>query len=107
VGQVPSISVSFHNSGTYLVQCTVRYDAGGQVDLRKTVKLSGGLPGWVDLPLDATDVGVTCRFWHVDDWGPRHALPAVAHPVQQWHQGQGAVDIQGFWPADYDVVWAA
>jgi len=48
-----------------------------------------------------------CRFWHVDDWGPRHVLPAVAHPVQRWHQGQGAVDIQGFWPADYDVAWAA
>ena len=31
----------------------------------------------------------------------------VADPVQQWRQGQGAVDIQGFWPADYDVAWAA
>jgi hypothetical protein len=34
-------------------------------------------------------------------------LPPVAHPVQHWRRGQGAVDIQGFWPADYDVAWAA
>ena len=61
----------------------------------------------VHLPLDATNLSDTCRFWHVDDWGPRHVLPAVAHPVQRWHQGQGAVDIQGFWPADYDVAGAA
>jgi hypothetical protein len=107
VGQIPAVSVSFHNSGSYVVQGTVTYDTPDARDLQKRVEVGGGIPGLVHLPLEATNVRVTCRFWHVDDWGPRHVLPAVAHPVQQWHQGQGAVDIQGFWPADYDVVWAA
>jgi hypothetical protein len=107
VGLVPSISVSFHNGGTYVVQCTVSYDAGGRVGLRKQVKLSGGLPGWVDLPLDATNVGLACRFWHVDDWGPEQVLPSVATPLEAWWQGQGSVDIEGWWPGDYGVDWAA
>jgi hypothetical protein len=107
VGQIPAVSISFHNSGSYVVQCTVAYDTPSVRDLEKRVEVGGGIPGLVHLPLDATNLRVTCRFWHVDDWGPRHVLPPVAHPVQQWRQGQGAVDIQGFWPADYDVAWAA
>ena len=107
VGQIPAVSVSFHNSGSYVVQCTVAYDTPDARDLSKRVEVGGGIPGLVHLPLDATNLRVTCRFWHVDDWGPRHVLPAVAHPFPQWRQGQGAVDIQGFWPADYDVAWAA
>jgi hypothetical protein len=107
VGLIPAMSVSFHNSGSYVVQCTVAYDTPDARDLKKRLQVAGGIPGWVHLPLDATNLRVTCRFWHVDDWGPRHVLPAVANPMQQWHQGQGAVDIQGWWPADYDVAWAA
>ena len=107
VGQLPAVSVSFHNSGSYVVQCTVAYDTPDARDLSKRVEVGGDIPGLVHLPLDATNLRVTCRFWRVDDWGPRHVLPAVPHPVQQWRQGQGAVDIQSFWPADYDVAWAA
>ena len=66
-----------------------------------------GIPGWVYLPVDATDVRVSCRFWHVDDWGPRLDLDPVPSPMQEWHQGQGAVEIQGWWPGDYDAGWAA
>ena len=101
------MSVSFHNSGSYVVECAVAYDTPDARDLRKRVRVGAGIPGWVHLPLDATNLRVTCRFWHVDDWGPQHVLPAVASPMQQWHQGQGVVDIQGWWPADYDVAWAA
>ena len=107
VGQLPAVRVSFHNSGSYVVQCTVAYDTPDARDLSKRVEVGGGIPGLVHLPLDAANLRVTCRFWHVDDWGPRHVLPAVPHPVREWRQGQGAVDIQGFWPADYDVAWAA
>ncbi len=107
IGQIPSMSVSFHNSGSYVVECAVAYDTPDARDLGKRVRVGAGIPGWVHLPLDATNLRVTCRFWHVDDWGPRHVLPPVASPMQQWHQGQGVVDIQGWWPADYDVAWAA
>jgi hypothetical protein len=107
VGQIPAVSVSFHNSGSYVVQCTVAYDTPEARNLRKRVRVSGGIPGWVYLPVEATNVRVACRFWHVDDWGPRHVLPPVVNPVQEWWQGQGAVDIQGWWPGEYDAKWAA
>jgi hypothetical protein len=107
VGQIPSVSVSFHNSGSYVVQCTVDYDTLESRHLRKRVQVGGGIPGWVSLPVDATNVRVTCRFWHVDDWGPEHVLGPVASPMQEWWQGQGAVDIQGWWPGEYDARWAA
>jgi len=107
VGQIPTMSISFHNSGSYVVQCTVTYDTPDAREHRKRVQVAGGIPGWVYLPLEATNVRVTCRFWHVDDWGPRRNLPPVTSPMQQWQQGQGAVDIQGWWPGDYDVTWAA
>lgn len=107
VGQIPAVSVSFRNSGSYVVQCSVAYDTPDARDLSKCVEVGGGIPGLVHLPLDATNLRVVCRFWHIDDWGPEYVLGPVAHPVQQWRQGQGAVHIQGFWPADYDVAWAA
>jgi hypothetical protein len=107
VGHIPTMSVSVHNSGSYVVQCTVAFDTPEARDLRKRVQVSGGIPGWVSLPVDATNVRVTCRFWHVDDWGPRVDLAAVARPMQEWRQGQGSVQIQGWWPGDYDVAWAA
>ncbi len=106
VGQVPTMSLSFHNSGSYVVQCTVAYDTGDALDLRKRVQVGGGIPGWVYLPVDATNIRVACRFWHVDDWGPRRDLDPVASPMQQWWQGQGVVEIEGWWPGDYDVAWA-
>jgi hypothetical protein len=107
VGPIPSMSVSFHNSGSYVVQCTVAYDTPDATNLRKRVRVGGGLPGLVSLPLDATNVRVSCRFWHVDDWGPRVLLEPVADPMQSWWQGQGSVEIQGWWPGDYAVAWAA
>ncbi len=107
IGQIPTMSVSFTNSGSYVVQCTVAYDTAETRDVKKRVQVSAGIPGWVYLPLGATNVRVTCRFWHVDDWGPRRELPPVADPMQAWWQGQGAVDIQGWWPGDYDAVWSA
>jgi hypothetical protein len=107
VGQIPAVSVSFHNSGSYVVQCTVSYDTPDARNLRKRVQVGGGIPGWVSLPVEATNVRVACRFWHVDDWGPRHVLPPVVRPMQEWWQGQGAVDIQGWWPGEYDARWAA
>jgi hypothetical protein len=105
VGHVPTISVSFRNSGSYVVQCTVTYDTATEADLRKRVQVGCGIPGWVYLPVDATNVRVSCRFWHADDWGPRHDLATVASPMQEWRQGQGAVEIQGWWPGDYEAVW--
>jgi hypothetical protein len=107
VGQIPAVSISFLNSGSYVVQCTVDYDTPDARNLRKRVQVGGGIPGWVSLPVETTNVRVTCRFWHVDDWGPRCVLPPVVSPVQEWWQGQGVVDIQGWWPGEYDVRWAA
>jgi hypothetical protein len=107
VGHVPTMSVSFRNSGSYVVQCTVTYDTGTGRNLRKRVQVGCGIPGWVYLPVDATNVRVSCRFWHVDDWGPRHDLAVVSSPMQEWRQGQGAVEIQGWWPGDYDAAWVA
>jgi len=105
VGTVPTMSVSFRNSGSYVVQCTVGYDTPAEANLRKRVQVGCGIPGWVYLPVDATNVRVSCRFWHVDDWGPRLDLVTVASPMQEWRQGQGAVEIQGWWPGDYDAAW--
>lgn len=105
VGHVPTMSVSFRNNGSYVVQCTVAYDTPTAANLRKRVQVGCGIPGWAYLPVDATNVRVSCRFWHVDDWGPRHDLAPVASPMQEWRQGQGAVEIQGWWPGDYDVAW--
>ncbi len=105
VGHVPTMSVSFRNSGSYVVQCTVTYDTVAAADLRKRVQVGCGIPGWVYLPVDATNVRVACRFWHTHDWGPRHDLAPVASPMQEWRQGQGAVEIQGWWPGDYDAAW--
>ena len=107
VGHVPTMSVSFRNSGSYVVQCTLTYDTVTGRNLRKRVQVGCGIPGWVYLPVDATDVRVSCRFWHVDDWGPRLDLAPVPSPMQEWRQGQGAVEIQGWWPGDYDAGWVA
>lgn len=105
VGTVPTMSVSFRNSGSYVVQCTVGYDTPAEADLRKRVQVGCGIPAWVYLPVDATNVRVACRFWHVDDWGPRRDLAPVASPMQEWPQGQGVVEVQGWWPGDYDAEW--
>jgi hypothetical protein len=107
VGQIPAVTVSFHNSGSYVVQCTVTYDTPAGPDRRKRVQVGCRIPGWAYLPLDASNVRVSCRFWHVDTWGPRHQLPPVAHPMEAWQQGQGVVEIQGWWPGDYSATWAA
>ncbi len=107
VGQIPAVTVSFHNAGSYVVQCTVAYDTPEGRDHRKRIQVGCGIPGWAYLPLDATNLRVSCRFWHVDDWGPRQQLPVVVHPMEEWPQGQGAVEIQGWWPGDYGAAWAA
>ncbi len=105
VGHIPAVTISFRNAGSYVVQCTVTYDTPARRDHRKRIQVGCRIPGWVYLPLDATNVRVTCRFWHVDDWGPRHRLRPVAHPAEQWPQGQGAVEIRGWWPGDYEAGW--
>jgi hypothetical protein len=105
LGQIPAITVSFHNTGSYVVQCTVAYDTPGGRDHRKRIQVGCRIPGWAYLPLDATNVRVTCRFWHVDDWGPKHQLRPVSRPMEAWQQGQGVVEIEGWWPGDYEADW--
>jgi hypothetical protein len=106
VGHVPTMCVSFRNSGSYVVQCTLLYDTPDAAQQRKRLRVGCGLPGWAYLPIDATNLRVSCRFWHVANWGPRLDLAPVPRPMQEWHQGQGAVEIQGWWPGDYEAAWA-
>jgi hypothetical protein len=106
VGQIPAVTVSFHNAGSYVVQCTVTCDTPAGSSHRKRIQVGCGIPGWAYLPLDATDIRVTCRFWHVDEWGPPLQLRTVIHPMQEWPQGQGVVEIEGWWPSDYEAHWS-
>ncbi|HKO48748.1 MAG TPA: hypothetical protein VJV79_13545 [Polyangiaceae bacterium] len=100
VSDISALSLTLHNSGSYIVDAKVSYKVANEIKNRE-VRISGGLTGQItDIPLAATEVEIRMDFMA----GATQIL-RVTNPLNSWYEGRGRIALTGWWPTGSGASW--